>query len=174
MAEENIIISEILCYIQNKMDCMSHDFVIKIVTEFYTKENISSAKRLLFDECVETGSRCKKYNIDSAKLDSRDIITKFNEVGADSPVFVAKNVANLPLATPDAFNLAKISKDITDVLRIEENVVSSFAALSSIQNDFKIVIEKCNMIDEISEQLSEIKAAVEKKNARRIIVSSSN
>ena len=44
-------------------------------------------------------------------MDCRDIINKLNEVGLECPTFVAISVAKLPLATLDAFNLAKISKD---------------------------------------------------------------
>ncbi len=115
-----LVISEILCYFQNKIDCVNHDFLIKTVTDFYCKEDICRAKGILFAECKETDMRLRKYNVDAAKLDSRDIINKLNEVGLECPVFVAKTVAKLPLAAADAFDLAKISNDISNVLKIEE------------------------------------------------------
>ena len=58
-----------------------------------------------------------QYN--AAKMDFRDIINKLNEVGLECPTFVAKSVAKLPLATTEAFNMANISKDITNILRLE-------------------------------------------------------
>ena len=69
------------------------------------------------------------------RLDGRDIFNKLNEFGVDGPIFVAKDVSKLPLATPDAFDLAKISRNINDVIKVEENVMSSFTALSCMQND---------------------------------------
>ena len=111
------------------------------------------------------------WHVDAAKLDCRDIVNKLNEVGVDCPIFVARYVSKLPLATPDAFDLAKLSKDMSDVLRIEESVVTSFAALSCLQNEFKSVLNKCEQIDSIAEQITDIKAAVTRKNNRRIIES---
>ena len=126
---DKILISELLCYIQNKMTTTSHDIVVKSVTEFYRKEEINAAKMMLFAECDTT--ICKKnYNIDAARLDCQDIINVFNEAGLNCPTFVCKSVVKLPIATTDAFNLAKILKDISDVLRIEESVMSSYATMT--------------------------------------------
>ena len=169
---DKILISELLCYIQNKMTNTSHDFVIKTVTEFYRKEEINAAKLMLFAEC-DTTIRKKNYNIDAARLDCQDIINVFNEAGLNCPTFVCKNVVKLPIATADAFNLAKISKDISDVLSIEESVTSSFATLTCLQADVQSVLDKCKMIDALTEQITCIKAMIERKNARRIIVSDS-
>ena len=35
--------------------------------------------------------------------------------------FVAKSMNRLPMTTPGAFNMAKLSKDIASVLKIEDN-----------------------------------------------------
>ena len=67
-----------------------------------------------------------------------------------------------------------MSKDISSVLNIEQNVDNSLATLACLQNDFKAVLEKCSKIDNIAEDLNNLKSAVEKRNARRIIVSDSS
>ena len=69
------------------------------------------------------------------------IINKLNNVVLDRPTLVAKSVDKLPLAILDAFNLAKISNDITTILRIEEYVTTLLYALSYLQNDFLYVID---------------------------------
>ena len=97
-----------------------------------------------------------------------------NEVGANSPVFVAANLAKLPVITADAFNLAKMTKGISSVLNIEQNVHNTLASLACFQNDFKTVLGKCSKIDNIAENLNNLKSAVEKRNARRVIVSDSS
>ena len=130
--DDVMIVSEMLCYFQNKSSSVPHDILIKSVADFYSKEEIHISKTLLFKKCKETDMRFKKYNIDSARLDGRDIVNKLNEVGVDCPIFIAKDVSTLPLATPDTFDLAKISKNINDVMKIEENVMSSFTALSCL------------------------------------------
>ena len=158
-----IIVSELLCYFQNKIENLPHDVLIKIVVDFYSKEDIHFTKTLLFDKCKETAIRLKKYNVDSARLDCRDIINKLNEVGVDCPIFVAQDVGKLPLATPDTFDLAKISKNICEVMKIEENVVSSFTALSCLQNDFQAVIQNCAKIDGLVRDITDVKLAVSKR-----------
>ena len=61
----------------------------------------------------------------------------------------------------------------SDVLKIEESVTSSFATLTCLQMDFQSVLDKCKKIDDLAEQTSCIKAMIERKNARRIILSDS-
>ena len=171
-AQLEIVISEILCYMQNTISRVNHDFVIKTVVDFYSRDAIHDAKSLLFEKCEMTAARFRSYNKDAAKMDSRDIVIKLNEVGCNCPTFVAKEIAKLPLTTPDAFDLAKISKDIDDVLRIKENVINSFTTLTCLQNDFQLVRKQSNKIDELSENISSLELLVEKKQARRVIVSS--
>ena len=140
------------------------------MAEFYTNNEIIAAKTLLFESCTETALRMKTYRVDAAKLNCRDIITKMNEVGVNCPVFVAANLAKLPIITADAFNLVTMSNDISSVLNIEQNVDNSLATLACLQN----VLEKCSKIDNIAKDLNNLKSAVEKRNARRIIVSESS
>ena len=45
------------------------------------------------------------------------------------------------MTTPDAFNMAKLSKDIASVMKIEYNVITSFYALSCLQKDLYICVD---------------------------------
>ena len=85
-----LIVCEILCYIQNKIDKINHDYIVKTVVDFYNESDIHAAKNILFGCCRESALRLKTYRIDAAKLHCRDIITKMNEIGTDCPSFVAK------------------------------------------------------------------------------------
>ena len=53
---------------------------------------------------------------------------------------------------------------INDVMKIEENVMSSFIALSCLQNDFQTVAERCAKIDGIARDLADVKVAIAKKS----------
>ena len=90
-------------------------------------------------------------------MDCRDMLNKLNKVGLDNcPSFVAKSMNRLPMTTPDAFNMAKLSKDIASVLKIENNVVTSFYALSCLRKDFKYVMDKCASIDILTKQIDNL------------------
>ena len=156
-----LIVSELLCYVQNAISRTNHDFVIKTVADFYCKDAIHDTKLLLFEECSMTALRNKSYTKDAAKMDCRDIVIKLNEVGYNCTTFVAKDIAKLPLATPDAFDLAKISKDIADVLKVEEKVANSFSTLQCLQAlhynlNLQMVLEKYAKIDNITTEIGEI------------------
>ena len=170
----NQITSELLCYIQNKMSTNDHDFIIKTVTEFYSETDITSAKKLLFDSCEETALRLITYRVNGPKLNCRDIISKMNEVGANCPIFVAVNIAKLPIVTADAFSIAKITKDFSSILNIEQHVINSLTTLADLQNDMRAVVDKCSMIDTISGDLDTLKSAVNRCIIRRRIESDSS
>ena len=170
----NQITSELLCYIQNKMSTNDHDFIIKTVTEFYSETDITSAKKLLFDSCEETALRLITYRVNAPKLNCRDIISKMTEVGANCPIFVAVNIAKLPIVTADAFSIAKITKDFSSILNIEQHVINSLTTLADLQNDMRAVVDKCSMIDTISGDLDTLKSAVNRCIIRRRIESDSS
>ena len=140
------VISEILCYFQGKMNTMEHDFIVKAVTTYYSESDIGIAKKLLFDKCCDTKIRYRTYHNDKAMHDCQDIINKMNEVGEGSPMFVAADVNNLPLATVDAFDLNSMSKKLSSLLNLETDVKAAFASLSCLQNDFLEMFNKCSGI----------------------------
>ena len=158
-----MIVSEILCYIQNKMNTTEHDIMIKSVVAFYREDDIHEAKILLFEECTETKLRLKTYKIDKSKNDCIDIINKFNEVGIKCPKFVAENLSNVPLVTADAFDMAKLSNNIDAFLKLENHVSNSFEALSIMQSDFSIVLQKCSKIDVLVDEIAALKLALATK-----------
>ena len=92
------VISEMLCYFQGTINNVEHDVIMKAVITYYNESDIGIAKKLLFDKCCDTKIRYKTYYNDKAEHDCQDIINKMNEVGEDSPMFVAVEVNNLPLA----------------------------------------------------------------------------
>ena len=171
--DKALIASEIVCHIQNIMITVDHDFLKKTVCEFYSAKEINDAKKMLFECCKMTTSRLL-YKTDAAKLDCRDMINKLNEVGLDCPTFFPKSVDKLHFATTDAFNLAKMSKDTADVLKIESNVIASFYALSCLQKDFKYVMNKCASIDTLSAKFDSLQTSVDKRQARQLLYSDSD
>ena len=170
----NLIVCEILCYVQNKMDNINHDYIVKTVADFYNENNIHTAKTMLFGCCKDTALRFKSYRMDAAKLDCRDIITKMNEIGTECPTFVAKNVSLLPPTTADMFNLTKITNSIKDILKIESTVVESFGIMGCLQKDLDTMLEKFKVIDNLVQSVDAMKLAVDKRSARRIIESESS
>ena len=147
------VISEMLCYLQGKMNTMEHDFIVKAVTTYYSESDIGIAKKLLFDKCCDTKIRYRTYHNDEAMHDCQDIINKMNEVGEGSPMFVAADVNSLPL---DAFDLNSMSKKLSSLLNLETDVKAAFASLSCLQNDFLEMVNKCSGIGSMKTDIAAI------------------
>ena len=74
-----------------------------------------------------------------------------NEVGANSLKFVAVNLAKLPIVTADGISIAKITKEFSSILNIEQHVMTSLTTLADLQNDVRaVVFLKKNVIKEIT------------------------
>ena len=78
------------------------------------------------------------------------------EVGEGSPMFVAADVNNLPLATVDAFDLNSMSKKLSSLLNLETDVKAAFASLSCLQNDFLEMFNKCSGIGSMKTDIAAI------------------
>ena len=140
------------------MNTMEHDFIVKAVITYYSESDIGIAKKLLFDKCCDTKICYRTYHNDKAMHDCRDIINKMNEVhvGQDSPMFVAADVNNLPLATVDTFDLNSMSKKLSSLLNLETDVKAAFASLSCLQNDFLEMFNKCSGIGSMKTDIAAI------------------
>ena len=161
---QRMVISEILCYIQSKMNTTEHDFIIKTVVDFYSEDDIHEAKILLFEECIETNMRLKTYRKEAAKHDCVDMINKLNEIGANCSTFVAANLNHIPTTTADSFDLSKLCRNIEMVRKLENSVTNSFATLSCLQSDFSVVLKKCSKIDLLIDEMAALKLSIAAKD----------
>ena len=154
--EKPVVINEILCYIQNRMDNMAVDILSKILCDFYSETQISAAKNLLFEKCqIERGSRLiKRIGPNKKNSDVQDIITRFNEVGLDAPNFAAFNLANLPPTSLDSFDMAKLSMNLT-------NVSDTLAMLSCLQSDLNSVLKRSTEIADVAAEVVAVKSMVQ-------------
>lgn len=126
-ANGGAIVCELLCFICNKIDTLAYDILLKLCVDFYTDEQVAAAKSLLFDTCVvpegkrniqRRGSGKKASNIQ----DMLDLLLDLDS--ACCPVFVARDLANLPPLTVDHFDMSKFAKDL-ESLRTELHLFKS-------------------------------------------------
>ena len=108
------VINELLCFVQNKLSNTPHDYLAKVIVDFYSEEEIDSAKHKLctLTADVDGVRRIIKRSKVAGKgsKDAFDIFGRLNEVGKKCPCFVTRDIANLPPPTMDLFDLSKMSK----------------------------------------------------------------
>lgn len=125
----NIIISEVLAFIQNKHDVMDNESIIRVCLSAFSEPDIDEAKTLFF-ESVTTSQRKKSRRRDGKKQrDLEDIVCLFKEIDPDViPTFVARDLQKLPPISFDHIDVTKLLKDImllrSEIQTIKENYAS--------------------------------------------------
>ncbi|CAH0747806.1 unnamed protein product [Diatraea saccharalis] len=108
----NIVINELLAFIQNKADVMDEESLARICCDCFSEEDIVVSKRLLF-ESVPTAKRVIRRNKGKNVRDIDDIISLLKQTDPELvPTFVARDLQKLPPVTFDHVDVTKLLKDI--------------------------------------------------------------
>lgn len=131
----NIVISEVLAFIQNKIDVMSEESIVKICTSSFSAEEIEQAKNLLFDSLTTTKRKITRKRDGRKQRDLFDVISVFKETDPnETPIFVARVLQKLPPILWDHLDATRILKDIL-----------------VLQNELKTLKETCVSVDKFEE-----------------------
>lgn len=142
----NLVVSEVLSYIQYKHDVMDNVSLSTVCETVFTEEEIEVAKALLF-ESVPTATQRKivRRKDGKTKRNIEDIICFFKEVDPDCiPIFVARDLQKLPPISIDHIDAVSMMKDIVklrnDIGIIKENyaTISQFQELQDDLENLKL------------------------------------
>lgn len=110
--ECNIVIDEVLAFVQNKADIMNKDNLVQICNTAFSAEDITRAKTLLF-ESVPTATLKARRNVGKTVRDIEDILALIKGVDPELlPIFVAKDLNKLPPVCFDHVDPTRLLKDI--------------------------------------------------------------
>ena len=132
-----VIVNELLCYIQNRINVLPFDHVVKLCTDFYSEEVITSSKQLLFSKCQgKTQLRLiKRSGENKAKADVTDTIQLLLSLQlCDIPIFAARDLGNLPPLSANDFDIVRILQDI-------QAVKQSVSLLTQSQSDIVKLVQ---------------------------------
>ncbi|KOB66379.1 Mutant cadherin [Operophtera brumata] len=136
----NIVICEVLAFIQNKIDVMSEESIVRICTTSFTTEEIEQAKSLLFESITTTKRKITRKRDGRSQRDLFDVISVFKETDPDeTPNFVARMLQRLPPVLWDHLDATRILRDIL-----------------VIQSDLKALKETCVTVDKLEEVKSDL------------------
>ena len=147
---DTIIIDELLCFITNKLDIVPCDDLVTLCTKTFDETTIRESKLTLFNACHRGPEheappdgikyrKCKGSN--SAENNIKDVITLFQELGADAPKFAAVNLNILPDMTDVDRLYALVSRLKTDVTGLAGMVKMQNVEIAALKG---IVINKVN------------------------------
>ena len=143
-----ITVNELLCFISNKIDIMTQDLLVKLCVDFYAKEVIESAKKLVYSKCKALNSTImlpryiKRQGPKKKQSDVLDIIGLCHEMGCNLPVFVAQDLSHLPSVSANSFDIASLMDDIED-MKIQ---LLGLADMSRLSREINVAVQSITNI----------------------------
>lgn len=136
----NIVISEILAFIQNKVDVMDEESIVRICSSAFPADEIERAKCLLFESITTSKRKITRKRDGRTQRDLYDVIAVFKETDPEeTPIFVARELQKLPPVTFDHIDATRFLKDIL-----------------IIQKELAALKESCVTIDQFNEVRREL------------------
>lgn len=141
----NIVISELLSYVQNKISIITEDSLLKICLSSFSSDQIDEAKTLLFESLPDEHRKKVRKGQGKENRDLMDIISLFKIVDSDvMPVFVARDLEKLPPITFDHLDVSKLLKDLILVQSEIKNMKSSFVTITQLEEEVKSQLQNMN------------------------------
>jgi len=130
--DKQLIVSELLCYFRNKFSKLSHITLKSVIVDFYSAEDISTAKEILVDNVdilmnvlkIDKWPRPARRNKtdNRSRVEVDDILSVFIHLDENLyldklPVYVAVNVDNIPSSRLDEGELGCVIKKLDSVVK---------------------------------------------------------
>lgn len=132
--ECNIVIDEMLAFIQNKVSVIDEETLVRVCKSSFTSEEIKKSKSLLFDSIPTDSRKILRKNKGKEERDLGDIVNLFKSAEPDIiPVFVARQLEKLPPIMWDHLDCTKLLKDLMRVKTDMEEFKSTYATLNQLK-----------------------------------------
>ncbi|KOB52229.1 Mutant cadherin [Operophtera brumata] len=116
----NVVINECLAFVQNKIQVMDNESLIRVCVTGFTEDDILDAKALLFAAVVTGIRKIKRKKEGKLQRDLEDIISVFKETDPEKiPIFVARDLYKLP---PVCFDSVDVTHLLKKLLVLQEEV----------------------------------------------------
>lgn len=130
----NIVINELLCFVQNKICIMDEESLIRLGVSSFTTSEITIAKNLLF-ESLSTTTRNIARRKNKEQKDIEDIICVLKNTEPDAtPIFVARELEKLPPVCFDHIDVTALLKDIVLLKTEIKNLKESYATTEQLDS----------------------------------------
>lgn len=131
----NLVVDEMLSYIQNKMSLIDEESLIKICLSTFTSVQIEKSKSLLFESLPSDHRKPARKGQGKDNRVLNDIITVLKVTEPDvMPVFVARDLGKLPPITFDHLDVSKLLKDIAIVQAEINDIKASFVTVHQLED----------------------------------------
>lgn len=148
----NIVINEVLSFIQNKCDVMDEVGLARLCITSFDEVEIDKAKSLLFS-CLSKKKTTRRREGKSQR-DIDDMISLMKDMDPEIlPIFVARDLQKLPPVTFDHIDVTRLLKDIIIIQKELKDIQSKYETDTSnryvtldqfnqLKTDFEKLMEK--------------------------------
>lgn len=144
----NIVISEVLAFVQNKIEVMDNVSLIQICTSAFSEQDIDLAKKLLFQSLPSSRPLISRRGKGKETRDMEDIIQLFKEIDPELiPTFVARDLHKLP----------PVSFDHVDVTRLLKDILVLQSELEFVKETYITKQDVGNLINDVNKDIFELK-----------------
>lgn len=132
----NIIVDELLAFIQNKVDVMDEDSLCRICVSAFDSTVIKTSKSLLFESLATDQKKKVRKNKGKEQRDVEDIVLLFKSVTNPEiiPVFVARDLSKLPPVTFDHVDVTDFLKKMVLMRQDIDEIKSSRVSMEQLQS----------------------------------------
>ncbi|KAJ8711766.1 hypothetical protein PYW08_008720 [Mythimna loreyi] len=137
----NIVISELLAFIQNKVDVMDEEGLVRLCVTAFSEEDIEIGKNLLFTSVSTQQRKISRKKSGKSQRNIYDMIALFKQTDPEFvPIFVAKDLHKLPPVTFDHIDATRTLKEILTIqneIKIMKETFVTEKQLTDIRNDLQ-------------------------------------
>ncbi len=135
-----VYVNELLCFIQNRMQSLPVDNVIKLCMDFYTPEDITASKQMLFEHTEnyrpERSRLIKRTGVNKNRDNLHDMVKVFLSIElSDIPSYAAVDLSKLP-------PLSAFDNDVIGLHREVESLKVNFNMVVNSQKDMTAMIKR--------------------------------
>ena len=151
-ATQYVVVNELLCYCTNMLNCMAQSMLQKVCAEYYDELAIDAAKEEILihnmNEAMRNRLMKKRRGSDKKLTTMKDILDTIRSNNPDVfPVYVAKNLGNMPPLTKNCVNMASIMVELAQ-LRSDVNAVTRMD--NSLRDLTEVVLSISQRLTELS------------------------
>lgn len=131
----NIVIDELLAFVQNKISIIDEVSLIQICTATFNSDQIKRSKSLLFDSVPTDKRNINRKNLGKESRDLEDLIALYKRSNSEElPIFVARDLEKLPPITFDHLDVTKLLKDLVLLRKEITDIKAQYATKEELEH----------------------------------------
>ena len=159
MAE--VVICELLCYVQHYIDKCPKENIVSSVSSFYTVSEVEAAKAVMADIVGDTEAARRRAGPGKRKLDVEDILSMYeshDKTGATAmPTFAAVKLKRLPVVSPSEVDVCALAANVTDLQYQMQKVTEAITKLADVQTKVPPTAPTPAETTELHQECTEVK-----------------